>query len=509
VVPAFLTRIISPSSPVFPVLLIVPLACLYFVLFRPQAFFTDTVYLGGDMWEYQSMAVNVAYGHGVNKFGGVEPFEVYGFGTTEWHGVYEMDPATYEDRKSRFMVDGGGDGSMNTFRMPLYSLFLGVIYSIAGVHPLIAKNMQLLLLVLVAGGLPLLGYLWWGKRGLLAGVLAGAPFVASTIRFTEVILVESLAIFVLFLCLLCGAWYEKRPGAARAALLGVSLGICLLTKLSLILLPFFLFFLIWWHHPPKDRRFIRDIFIVAGVAMALVLPWSMYASMQTRSFIIFSTESLNQGMFDAHNEYTAIDGEWHPEWETDLQSVYNRDGMKAYPDSIRIMHFYLEHPMRLVRLPLSKMVAAFTTVPSVVLLVILLMLEGLLGSLLSQRVWRLAALVVGLAVWWMAIDDNRLYTMTMPLVNTPYMWTLFPGALAVGALVLRRFLLRSFERFPLMVTAVILNFFFIMILVMSDSAVYRSRHVKVADFLCILLAAYMLVGWIAALLPRSSVQSYD
>lgn len=490
-------------------LLIVPLACLYFVLFRPQVFFTDTVFLGGDMWEYQSMAVNVAYGHGVNTFGGMEPFEVYGFGTTEWHGVQEMDPATYEDRKSRFMVDGGDGGFTNAFRMPLYSLFLGAIYSVAGVQPLIAKNMQLLLLALVAGGLPLLGSLWWKKKGLLAGMLAGVPFMASTIRFTEVILAESLTIFVLFVCVLVGAWYEKRPGAGRAVLLGALLGACLLTKLSLILLPFLVLFLIGWRHAPKDRHFIRDIFIVAGVAMTLVLPWSMYASIQTRSLIIFSTESLNQGMFDAHNEYTAIDGEWHPEWETDPQSVYNRDGMEAYPDSIRILHFYLEHPMRIVRLPLSKMVAAFTTVPSVVLLVILLMLEGLLGSLLSRRVLRLTALIAGLTVWWIAVDDNRLYTMTMPLVNTPYIWTLFPGALAVGALLLRRFLLPSFERFPLMVIALACNFVLLMILVMSDSAVYMSRHVKVADFLCILLTAYMLVMWIAALFPRSPARSYD
>ncbi|UPA22604.1 hypothetical protein K8942_00090 [Candidatus Peribacteria bacterium] len=507
--PAFLTRIISISSPAFPVVLILPLAVVYFACFQSQLSQKNTAYFGGDTWEYQSMAVNFAYGHGVNTFGGVEPFETYQFGSMEWNAADTgMSNATYLDQKRRFTVDGRGDGSMNTFRMPLYTVFLGVIYAVAGVHPLIAKSIQLLLLTLVAGGLPLLGSLWWKKKGMIAGLLAGAPSVAATVRFADVILVESLAIAVLFLCVLGGVWYERRPGAGRAALLGALLGLCLLTKLSLILLPFLLFFLIWWRHPRHYAHYIRDMLLIVSIALITVLPWSIYASVRSHTFVIFSTESHNQGLFDAHNEYTAIDGEWHPEWETDPQSAYNTDGMEEYADGVRIAHFYLQHPTRMIRLPLSKMVAAFTVVPSIVLLVVFLMLEGLMGSLLTRRSVRLAALVFGLSVWWMLMDDRMLYATLMPLVNTPYLWGLLPGVTAIIALLLRRVYMPSFPPIPLMVTAVALNFVLMMILVMSDSAIYMSRHVKVAEFLWILLAALMLVHWIAALITPS-LQTHD
>jgi hypothetical protein len=250
------------------------------------------------------------------------------------------------------------------------------------------------------------------------------------------------------------------------------------------------------------------MFLLLGVAMAMVLPWSIYASTSAHTLILFSTESQNLGLFDAHNEYTAIDGQWHPEWETDPKSIYNRDGMEAYSDSVRIAHFYVEDPTRIIRLPLSKMIAAFTTVPSIVLLVLFLMCEGLLGSLLQRKSLRLIAFIACIALWWALTAHNTLYGTLMPLVNTPSMWAIALSTLIIIALLVRRFFLPFFPRLPLMATAVILNFVFLMILVMSDSAIYMSRHVKVMEFLSILLAASVVVEWVCALM-RPSLHTHD
>ncbi len=489
------------ASPAFSVALILPLAALYFGSFHMVTQYKDFAYLGIDTIQYQAMAVNVLHGHGINRIGGAEPFEVYAFGSVPEE--MDMSSLVYKARQKEFMDVGKNGGTFTAFRMPLYPLFMATVYKIFGIHPLALRNIQLLLLALVSAGLPLLGWLWWKEKGCVAGLMAGIPALALTMRFANEILIEAFAVFILFLCVLSAAWYQKNPSAKKAVLLGALLGICLLTKLSLILLPFIFLFLLcvqnFWHHKP----FLRDVLLIACTCFSVLLPWSLYASMTSRSVIIFSTESLNNGLFDAHNEFTASNGSWHPEWRENPQSIYFRDGMEGYPDSMRIANFYWEHPNRIARLPLSKLVAGFTTVPSVVLLTMLLFLEGYLGIILVRhKMLRALALVLVVWGWWRLIEDDGLHLVLQPAVNSDGIWAVICGFAAICIFLLRRFLLPIFPRFPLMATAVIANFLFITVLVMTDAAVYPSRHVKVADFLFILLLSYVLLDWIAALFIR-------
>lgn len=494
------------SSPAFSAYLIVPLAALYFACFHPYTSFTDIAYFGGDTWEYQAMSVNFANGHGLNRFGGVEPFEAYQFGEMEWNKEFAgIDEKTYADRRSIFMNAGKNGGDLDTNRMPLYMIATGTVYALFGVHPLLIKNIQLLLLCLVAGGLPLLGSLWWKKKGLLAGLLAGAPFVGSTMLFANVIMVETLTVFVLYLCILGVAFYQEHHTARRALLVGALLGLCLLTKLSLILLPFIVLVLLWW----QQKNNWRHILLMGLTCTACLVPWSIYTSAQVHFFVLFSTESMYDGLLDAHNEYTVANGLWHPEWRDLPDSFYRNDGMADRPDFLRIAHFYLVHPNRIARLPLSKLVAAVTPVPSAVLLVMLLAVQGLLGSLLRRPFFRIISLLLVLMEWWMLTLNNTLRITLQPLVNNDGIWPLLAGFTALCALLLRRFLLPDFSRFPLMATAVILNFFCITILVMSDDAVYQSRHVKVADFLLIILVTYVILEWIAPLCRLSPQKKHD
>src|ERR1039458_4635785 len=90
---------------VFSVMLI----CFYFILFSRTPTFTnaDTATFGGDTWEYQSMGVNFAKGHGIQKWGGLEEFGMYKFD--------RVDSALVKD----FYKD---PGTSDFYRKPAYPL---------------------------------------------------------------------------------------------------------------------------------------------------------------------------------------------------------------------------------------------------------------------------------------------------------------------------------------------------------------------------------------------------
>ena len=83
--------------------------------------FSDRAYFGGDTWEYQSMAVNWAKGHGL-KFGSIEKFSVYKF-----------DQGKEKEYYSTFIRSGKNGGFYNYYRTPGYPIFVGVIYKIFGI----------------------------------------------------------------------------------------------------------------------------------------------------------------------------------------------------------------------------------------------------------------------------------------------------------------------------------------------------------------------------------------
>ena len=95
--------------------LFIGLVILYFCTFWLLSDITDTAFFGGDTWEYQSIAVNFAEGHGIQKFGGMEPFDTYKFEKQD----------KLPDYYSSFVADAGQD---NFYRTPLYPLFLGIVY---------------------------------------------------------------------------------------------------------------------------------------------------------------------------------------------------------------------------------------------------------------------------------------------------------------------------------------------------------------------------------------------
>src|SRR5262249_21388256 len=88
------------------------LASIYYLVWLFVADMKDTAFFGGDTWEYQSMGVNFAKGHGIQKFGAMESFDTYKF-----QAVTPLPPY-YTD----FFLNAGQD---DFDRPPAYPIFLG------------------------------------------------------------------------------------------------------------------------------------------------------------------------------------------------------------------------------------------------------------------------------------------------------------------------------------------------------------------------------------------------
>jgi len=430
------------------------------------------------------MGVNTAYGHGINIWGGIETFPTYKFSQP----AGPDDVPQYSSMLTLFESTGKNGGSLNAQRTPLYPLFLGAVYATAGVHPLILRHVQLMILALVGGSLPLLGSLWWEKRGLIAGLIGGPIFMMNNFLFADYILVESF--FIGMLCCFCLsiAWYESRNTLGRAILAGCLLGLCLLTKATIMVLPLLVIPLLTF------RR--KDMAALVFSCALIILPWCVHISRAANTPVILVTQlhGDNSLLLDAHNEYTSADGMWHPEWRNNAESFYNTHQTYTSPMR-RVAEFYNAHRHLVFQNALSKLIASFVPISALTLIALLCIVEAVAGVRLQKSTYlRWALLAGGVALWWFVLLGPNARILFLQFLHK-HPFVLFSMCLLSLYGVLRHSR-KALVRIPPIMSALILNFAVMMMLIMSDDAVYQSRYVKVADFLFILTAVYMCMTWV-------------
>lgn len=419
----------------------VVLAVVYVAVFSQMIPLTDEAEFGGDTWEYQSMAVNFATGHDIARFGGVEDFAVYKFDGPEARAAKGL----YSGNKEHFMRAGENGGVEWFYRTPGYYMFLGVLYKAFGISPLLAKQVQLLLLCIVAASLPWIGLHEWKTIGFWSGCIASPVTIASIYRFSAFLYTESLITFAVFLIVVTYEFFEARRTLLHAFLVGFTLGVGLLMKASLLFIPPLLgiFLLVRWFRTKK----VTDLLHLSGIGIACILtiaPWSVYASRQSGKFILLSTQT-EAILLDAHNEYVK-DGLWYQEWRDDPRSFYNNDGLEGRSAWVRVANFYRFHPLLLPRLAFDKLIGGFRPFPF--LLIAIAVLAGDAVILFCRRAGDLR---------------GRLLTSVPPV-----------------------FLI------------IFLNFIFITILTYVVSDVYPNRIVKPMDFLFILLGVHLMLSVLCA-----------
>lgn len=354
----------------------------YSVFFLKRIQFDNEVIFSGDVWEYQSMAVNFVKGRGLMKTGGI---------IGDYHQGYkfrkEIDKV-YEPTLELFEKTGKAGGKYNFYRTPGYTIFMGTIYKFFGISPEIVKKIQLLLIIAIAAFLPFVGFNYWKKSGFIAGFMGGIVYLNqyarnmlgdSGITYPNHIMSETLLAFTLFLLVMVFIFWERQKNPTRTFILGLMIGLTLLVKGTNVFIPLIVFIYLWYLIIKKTVSKLNLAMFILGVVIT-VLPWSYYASKISGRTIILSTQTT-VALLDNNNEY-ADDGSWHPEgYSYNQDAFYNQPEIKPLSLPAKLMAFYVAYPQMFPNIFLAKIRLGFE---GNIYLKMSLMLIGF--SLISQSV---------------------------------------------------------------------------------------------------------------------------
>lgn len=484
------SSLIAPSEFIFAdsttkIILSLMLSCFYFLVFSHTADFSNDAYFGGDTWEYQSMAVNYAKGHGIQKFGGLEKFETYKFD--------QCDSVLLKE----FNSDAG---RTDVYRTPAYPLFIGTVYKLFGVDPAIAKEFQLILLILVASFLPWIGMYFSGRIGLLSGLIASPFYLLKYYMTAQYILTEPMITFMVFLIIITYIFHDRKNTVFSSVALGVILGSALLTKGSLIFIPLFIcLYSIWKYFKTKEIKLLAHLFYMMAALSLTILPWSIYASSNEGELVLLSTQGKTL-LLDCNNENT-IDGQWHPEWRHgDTNMFYNHDNMQTSMPLLRVINFYTKNDVSFISSVKNKILTSHFAFPFLWLMIALFFAE-LIGRMLSRWTQNksmhflyafFGSILLGLIVYGAFVIDLK-------DVQPNYWGVLFCVLTAVFMC------LAGFTKAPLHLP-VIFHIIFLNIFLVTVVAWGAPRFVEVIDFVFILYGIQWVIRFVMDFVK--SIQDY-
>jgi hypothetical protein len=468
-----ITRVTSTPATlvVFLIILTMLLGNLYFHIISDKMKFKDVAYFGGDTWEYQSMAVNFAKGHGLHRFGGLEEFSTYKFD--------HFDSAL----AIAFSADAG---KFNAYRTPGYPLFLGMIYKLNGIDVIFAQKVQLILIIIVACMLPWIGYHYWGIKGLASGVLTGYLFLLNNYTSAERILTESLSTFMIALLIIAFIFFENKENKLRSGILGFLCGMALLTKGNVIFMPLiFLGYFGYTYLKLKRKSSLHNVVTFAICLTSTIAVWSIYATINEKSLVILSTQTANM-LMDGNNERSIIDGAWHPEW-THTDSFYKNDGLKGYPAIIRVANFYIHNISLAPTIFMNKLLHAYNY-PFLLVASFLMLINFFISRLTVQ------------------IRNSKYFTLTLTLLiisflmTTDYLYSIWPFdvyqilKLVIIVLFHALFFVSLPQKKPLIFTFLFINFIALTLITFGD-----PRFIEVIDYLFTFWAIYLGISIISNL----------
>lgn len=465
----------------FAILLILFNAVQRFDTFQPL----HTAYFGGDEWEYQSIGVNLAKGHGFPIFGAAEPFDAYRFGSVRGSSNYAP------------FVSGT---RYDFYRSPAYPLMLAGVYALFGVDPYVAKTIQYWMLVVSLCVLPFVGFAYWGYSGILGATLGALLSFDAVLPFAGHLITETLIVFCLSLLMVVLTWLDRKPTVASAACAGAACGLALLVKGSLIFFPVAV--TAWLIVRCLTRRCQARVSLVFLLVAALpVVLYSVWATEVSGHFVFVSTQG-QAVLLDGNNELALKTGEWEPGWRSDPSAFFNDPVIRDESATRKTLAFLMLHAQQVPALLLNKLTSAFGSFSeSWLLLTVFLVFVGL--SIRREDVagcYRRYAAGVAMVLALLAISTGGWSSGWAPESMFRISVLVVPSTLACLALVALRSVVGAFRRFcPLPVASGVINYVLLSLILFGHDrfVVVFLPEIKMVWWVMLL----GLVAWLASRWP--------
>ena len=193
--------------------------------------------------------------------------------------------AQIHDKLALTILEGKGfvndDGSPHSYAPPFYPFFLSLIYRLFGHSYTAVRIVQSII-----GSFSCVLIFLIGKKvySITAGILSALIFVfyLPFVKSSELLLTESLSIFLLLLIVFYLLRIQESMRNKDCVILGMLLGLALLTKPAVIFLPFFIIPVFIYLRGRRSLQLLKYLLVLLFFSMT-VLPWVV------RNYIIFHT----------------------------------------------------------------------------------------------------------------------------------------------------------------------------------------------------------------------------
>ena len=253
----------------------------------------------------------------------------------------------------------------------LYTMYLALVYKVAGVVPLLARLLQAFIVGLVH---PYLVYrigthCFDRMTGLIAAgltaIYAYFAYYAGTLMTEPFYIIAVLAVLYLLIRL------SESGSMKDALLLGVAVGVAVLLRQLFLLVAIPLFVWLWWSYYRQHTRIPLLQTVAVGVIVALfILPFTLYNYVRFDQFVLLNTNSgyaffwANHPIYGTHFEPILPPemGSYEGLIPTELRGLDEAALDKELLD--RGLRFVADDPVRYIQLSISRIPAYFIFWPS-------------------------------------------------------------------------------------------------------------------------------------------------
>lgn len=241
-----------------------------------------------------------------------------------------------------------------------YTLYLAVVYALGGHHPLAARLIQVLVSGLTCWLTYRLGQRLFDEDVGLAAAAFSAVY-AYFVLFSAALMTQTFYITALLAALWCAVEIARHPTRRPWALLGLSLGIGVVLRQTLLLFTPILIGWIMW--ATRERVSRRDLLTAVGIIVLLILPWTVYNYHVFGDFLLLNS---NGGYWLYSSNHPHHGSNFDPNYVAPLPAYLHGLSEPALDRALYREAFGIiaADPARFARLTLSRIPYYFWLLPS-------------------------------------------------------------------------------------------------------------------------------------------------